>query len=96
MGRRRKDGNHSPQKSSLTQDSVGNEENEYPVPDLNKTMINFTNEPSDTHVKTLQEESLEDSTEKSMEILLDMANQNVHNALKKFQDTKNNMRRQRS
>jgi hypothetical protein len=59
-------------------------------------MINFTNEPSDTHVKTLQEESLEDSTEKSMEILLDMANQNVHNALKKFQDTKNNMRRQRS
>jgi hypothetical protein len=26
---------------------VGNEENGYPVPDLNKTMINVTKEPSD-------------------------------------------------
>jgi hypothetical protein len=30
---------------------VGNEENEYPVPDPNKTMINVTNEPSDAHKK---------------------------------------------
>jgi hypothetical protein len=43
MGRRR-DGN-SPQKNS-TQDSVRNEENGYPVPDPNKTMINVTKEPS--------------------------------------------------
>jgi hypothetical protein len=36
MGRRRKEGNDSPQKNNLTQESVGNEENRYPVPDPNK------------------------------------------------------------
>jgi hypothetical protein len=40
MGKRRRDGNHCPQKNNSTQDSVRNEENEYPVPDLNKTMMN--------------------------------------------------------
>jgi hypothetical protein len=37
MGRRR-DGNHSPQKNNLIQDSEGNEENGYPLPDPNKTI----------------------------------------------------------
>jgi hypothetical protein len=40
----------------LIQDSVGNEENGYPVPDPNKTMINVTKEPSDTHINTLKVE----------------------------------------
>jgi hypothetical protein len=44
---RREDGNHSPQKNNSIQDSVGNEENEYPVPEPNKTMLNITKEPSD-------------------------------------------------
>jgi hypothetical protein len=35
MGRRR-EGNNSPQKNNTKQDSVGNKENEYPVPDPNK------------------------------------------------------------
>jgi hypothetical protein len=35
--------------------SVGNEEKGYPVPDLNKTMIIVTKEPSDAHIKTLKE-----------------------------------------
>jgi hypothetical protein len=56
MGRRRRDGNHSPQKNNLTQDSVENEENGYPVPGLNKTMINVTKQPSDAHIKTVKEE----------------------------------------
>jgi hypothetical protein len=46
-----RDGNYIPQKNNSTHDSVGNEENRYPVPDPNKTMINVTNEPSDTHKK---------------------------------------------
>jgi hypothetical protein len=33
-------GNNFPQKYNSIQDSVGNEENGYLVPDLNKTMIN--------------------------------------------------------
>jgi hypothetical protein len=41
MGRRRTNENHSPQKNNSIQDSVGNE-NGYPVPDLNTTMINVT------------------------------------------------------
>jgi hypothetical protein len=35
-----------------------NEENGYPVPDLNITMINVTKKPSDAHIKTLKEEIL--------------------------------------
>jgi hypothetical protein len=67
MGRRTKDGNHSPQENNSIQYSVGNEENGYPVPDLNKTMINVTKDPSDIHIKTFTEETLEDITKKFME-----------------------------
>jgi hypothetical protein len=74
MGSRR-DGNHSPQKNNLIQNSEGNEENGYLVPDSNKTKINDTKEPSDAH--------------KNMEKILDVINQNIQNALKKFQYTKN-------
>jgi hypothetical protein len=52
-------------------------------------MINVTKEPSDTHKKTLKEEVLEVTTEKFMEKILKRVNQNVQDALKKFQDTKN-------
>jgi hypothetical protein len=40
------------------QDSVGNEENGYPVPDPNKIMINVTEEPIDAYKKSLKEENL--------------------------------------
>jgi hypothetical protein len=33
---------------------MGNEENEYPVPDPNRTMIKITNELSDIHKKISQ------------------------------------------
>jgi cell division protein FtsX len=68
---------------------VGNKEKGYLLLDLNKPMIYVTKEPSNSHIITLKEEILEDITEKFMEKLLDMANQNVQDALKKFQDTKN-------
>jgi hypothetical protein len=35
MGRSRRDGNDISQKNNSIQDSVGNEENGYPVPDTN-------------------------------------------------------------
>jgi predicted transcriptional regulator len=84
MGRRRRDGNHSPQKNNLTQSSEGNEENRYPAPNPNKTMINNIKETSDAHKKILQE-----ITENFMEKIVDVTEQNVDNALKNFQDTKN-------
>jgi molecular chaperone DnaK (HSP70) len=71
------------------QDSKGNEENEYPFPDPNKTMINNTKKPSIAHINTLKEEILQEITENFMEKILDKVNQNVQDALKKFQDTKN-------
>jgi hypothetical protein len=91
MGRRRRDGIHYPQKknNNSIQDSEGNEDNGYTVPDLNKTMINVTKEPSDTHKKTLKEELWKEITEKILKKILDIFNQNVQDALKKFQDTKN-------
>jgi hypothetical protein len=38
---------------------VGNEENGYPVPDLNKTIINVTKELSDAYQKNPQRRNLE-------------------------------------
>jgi hypothetical protein len=62
MGRKRRDGNHSPQKKKKSiQDSEGNEKNGYPVPNLNKTMINVTKEPSKAHKNTLKETSCKKS-----------------------------------
>jgi hypothetical protein len=52
-------------------------------------MINITEEPSDTHIKTLRDEILEEITEKLMEKVIGMINQNVQDGLKKFQGTKN-------
>jgi hypothetical protein len=52
MGRRRQ-ANCTPQKNNSIEDLVGNEENEYLAPDP-KTIINVTNELSDTHKKTLK------------------------------------------
>jgi hypothetical protein len=37
MGRRRRDGNHPPQKTNLIVDSEGNKENRHLVLDCNKT-----------------------------------------------------------
>jgi hypothetical protein len=78
VGRKRRDGNYIPQnKKNSIDDLVGNEENGYPVPDPNKTMINVTNEPSDIHKKSLKEKTMEEITEKLMEKTLDMVTQKV-------------------
>jgi hypothetical protein len=69
-----------------------NEENEYPAPDLNKTMINVTKELSGAHKKQNKKPSKKKSRKKSekyMEKILDMAHQNIQDSLKKFQDNKN-------
>jgi hypothetical protein len=77
MGRQKRDGNNSPSKNKLIQDSEGNEENGYPVPDSNKTKINNAKEPSEAHKNIPKEEILQVITENFIEMLLDMVNQNV-------------------
>jgi hypothetical protein len=88
MGRWKRDGNNSSPKDNLIQDSEGNEENRHPVPDSNKIKTNDTKESRDAHKNNLKEEILQVITENFMEMLLDMVDQNVQDALKKFQDTK--------
>jgi hypothetical protein len=78
-----------PLQNNLIQDSEGNEENGYTVLDSDKTKINDANEPNDAHRNILKEEILQVVPENFMEMLLDMVNQNVEEALKKCQDTKN-------
>jgi hypothetical protein len=56
---------------------VGNEENGYQVPDHNKTMINFTNQPSEAHKKIPQRRIMKEIIEKLMQKMLDMVNQKV-------------------
>jgi hypothetical protein len=89
MGRSKRDGNHSPPQNKLIQDSEGNEENGYPVPDSNKTKINYAKQPNEAHQNILKEEILQVITENFIEMLRDMVNQNIQEALKKYQDNKN-------
>jgi hypothetical protein len=69
MRRQKRDRNHSLPKSNLIQNSEGNEENGYPVPDTNKTKINDTEEPNEANKNTLKEEILPVITENFMEVL---------------------------
>jgi hypothetical protein len=54
MGRRRRQGNCTPQNNNSMEDLVVNEENEYLVQDLNNTKISVINELSDTNKKISQ------------------------------------------
>jgi hypothetical protein len=97
MGRRKRDENHSPPKNKVVQDLEKNEENRYPDPDSNKTKINYTKELKEAQRYILKEESLQAINENFIEMLLDMVNQNVQEALKKFQEDKNkNMRKHKN
>jgi hypothetical protein len=89
MGRQKRDGNHSLPKNKLVQDSEGSEENGYPVLDSKKTKIGYPKVPNEAHKNILEEEILQEITENFMEMLLGKVNQNIQEALKKFQDTKN-------
>jgi hypothetical protein len=90
MGRRRKrNRNHFLQKDNLIYNSERNEENKYPVPHPNKAKINDSKETSDAPINTLKDEILQVITKNFMEKIVDMVNQNVQDALKKVQDTKN-------
>jgi hypothetical protein len=62
-------------KKNLIQNSEGNEENGYPVPNPNKTKINNTKEPSDAHKNTLKEQIFQEITTNFIEKILDMVNQ---------------------
>jgi hypothetical protein len=57
VGRRKRDGNYSPSKNNLIQDSEGNEENGHPVLDSNKTKRNNAKEPKDAHKNSLKEKN---------------------------------------
>jgi hypothetical protein len=89
MKRRKRDGNHSSPQNKVVQDLEQNEENRYQDPDSNKTKINYTKEPKKAHKNDLKEEILQVINENFIEMLLDMVNQNVQEALKKFQEDKN-------
>jgi hypothetical protein len=72
---RRRPGNPTTQKTNNSiENLVRNEENEYPVPDSNRTMINIINGLSDAHKKSLKEEIMGMITEKLMEKLQNMVN----------------------
>jgi hypothetical protein len=54
-----------PQKNKLIHDSEENEENRYPLPDSNKTKINYAKEPKEAHKNILKKEILQVITENS-------------------------------
>jgi hypothetical protein len=89
MGRQKMDGNHCTPQNNLIQDSEGNEKNGQQVPDSQKTKVNYAKETHEAYRNMLKEEILQVITENFMEMLLDMVNQNVQEALKKYQENKN-------
>jgi hypothetical protein len=94
MGRQIRDGNHSPPQNKLVQNSEGNEENGYPVPDSNKTKTDYSKEPNEAHKNILKEEILKEITENFMEMLLDKVNQNIQRHSRNSKTIKRkNMRR---
>jgi hypothetical protein len=56
MGRKRRQGNMTPQKTSnnIIEDLVESEGDETPVADLRRIMINMFNELKEEHAKTIQ------------------------------------------
>jgi hypothetical protein len=74
--------------NKLIHDPEGNEENGYPIPDTNKTKIIYAKEPNEAHKNIMKEEILQVITENFMEMLVDMVNQNIQEALNKLQDKK--------
>jgi hypothetical protein len=66
-----------PPKNKLVQDSEGNEEKGYPVPDSKKTKIDYPKEPNKDQKNTLKEKILQEITENFMEMLLDKVNQSI-------------------
>jgi hypothetical protein len=75
---------------------VRNEENEYLVPDPNRTMVTTNNEFSDVHKKSLKEELFYEISEKLMEKLQDMVKQKVQDEFNKYQYTTKNEKRHRN
>jgi hypothetical protein len=73
MGRRRRQGNSEKHNNSI-EDLLGNEENEYPIPDPNRKIISITSKLSDVHQKSLKEEIIDKFIEKFMEKLLNTVN----------------------
>jgi hypothetical protein len=47
MGRKKREGNHSPSKNKLVQDLEQSEENGYSDQDSNKAKMNYTKEPNE-------------------------------------------------
>jgi uncharacterized membrane protein YcgQ (UPF0703/DUF1980 family) len=85
-------------KNKVVQDLEWNTENRYPDLDSNKTKINYTKEPNEEQNNMLKEEIIQVINENFIDMLLDMINQNIQEALKKFQDNKKlkNMRKHRN
>jgi hypothetical protein len=97
MGRRKRKGNHSLPQNKVVQDLERNEENGYPDPDSNKTKINYTKEPNEAHKNALKEEILQIINENFIQMLLDMVNENIQEALKNSKTTKSkNIRKHRN
>jgi hypothetical protein len=87
MERRRRQENPTPKKTNNSiEDLVQNEENEYPVPDPNRTMINIPMSSVTPTKKSLTEETVDKINEKLREKLQNTINQKVQGALKKYQD----------
>jgi hypothetical protein len=97
MDRRKREGNHSPQKNKRLQNLEQNEENRYPDPDSNKTKINYTKEPNEAHKNTLKEEILQAINENFMEMLLGMSTKTYRRHSRNSKRTKiKNMRKHKN
>jgi hypothetical protein len=94
-GKKKEGGKPHSSKNDSIQDSLGNEENGYPVP--YKRMINVTKEPSDTHKKPSKRKSLKKTLRNSWRRYLTWLNRMCKMHSRNFKTPKTrNMRRHRN
>jgi hypothetical protein len=84
MGKRRRQ-----KTNNSIEDLMGNEENEYPVTDPKRMMINMSNEFNDVYKDLLKGEIKNELFEIFMEKLQEKVKANIQNQLKEYQDNTN-------
>jgi predicted transcriptional regulator len=94
----KKQGNSTPQKlKNSIEDLVGNEENEHPVPDAKRIMINMTTELHDVHKEFLKKEIMNEFIEVLMEKLQENVKENIKSNSKNIKTSQlKNLKRHRN
>jgi hypothetical protein len=89
MGRKRRQGNKTPERTTnIIEDSAENEENEHPLAETSRMTISMSNESNEVH-KDMLKELKNELIEILMKELDEKLKENIQKQLKEYQDSTN-------